>query len=652
MPHKIIFFILFLGLGNIMLAQNTILLETEDIEVSDQFSKVIPPDILKLIDADDFISSTFSTFNRSHLYYDAFSFNILFSSSGYLFGSLKEIEGDAYNYDILKDLFFKNKSFYEPLYNIVIPNYKSIVSKMTNDESAALIKFLKDGLVYTKSFNLEKEQSDEEKLNYFFVNEKGELNAFIYRRILANHLTKEEVVYWLERIIKDLESSIVKKEAAEDYIIMEEIGPNYFWAKKFGQEMTSEWQILKKEKDKFSLLTNEPFKSSINCLDNGCFSYTYQLVNYPNNKSEIFMIFPDEFNEDWRLVKYKFDKNVSQVIYGDNWICVLNEDGSAEYIGGISNTSNYEFKRRVFESKKIISISKFDYAFVLNYEDGNTEFFVTNYLGEIILNNVYNDEVIDFTPVYNNDLYHLMFFSSNSKFVSFKEPEKPVYVNLQDLKFFYIKKWKDYLVSIAESGETQEQHIIMDLNGKILLKSSNKIYSFEDASYLLIEEQTKDGFQLAFYDSTLAKTSKPIYNFGLNIYRTQDEELPEVLEDLNSTDNTLLLQINKYKKGKIVDCKSVMFDNTGQVIIPAKYGNISRINPMYYSENCLYVVCNKVKFVDSEMKLTGKFAFFNHQGKQLTDFIYDKVYVSYNDTIMALRNGIVVEIDREGREVN
>ena len=277
---------------------------------------------------------------------------------------------------------------------------------------------------------------------------------------------------------------------------------------------------------------------------------------------------------------------------------------------------------------------------------------MVNDKGEIVLDDIYNDEITDFTPVYNNDLYHLMFFSSHSKFVSFNDPEKPVYVNLPDLKFFYIKKWKDYLVSIAESGETQEQHIIMDLNGKILLKSSNKIYSFEDASYLLIEEKTKDGFQLAFYDSTLTKTSKPIYNFGLNFYRTQDEELPEVLEDLYSTDNTLLLQINKYKKGKIVDCKAVMFDNTGKVIIPPKYGNISRINPMYYSENSLYVVCNKVKFVDSEIKLTGKFALFNHQGKQLTDFVYDKIYVSYNENIMALRNGIEVELDTEGREVN
>jgi hypothetical protein len=59
-----------------------------------------------------------------------------------------------------------------------------------------------------------------------------------------------------------------------------------------------------------------------------------------------------------------------------------------------------------------------------------------------------------------------------------------------------------------------------------------------------------------------------------------------------------------------------------------------------------------MKFVRDEIKLTGKFAFFNHQGKQLTDFIYDKVYDNYNEKITAIRDGIEVEIDAEGREIN
>jgi hypothetical protein len=36
----------------------------------------------------------------------------------------------------------------------------------------------------------------------------------------------------------------------------------------------------------------------------------------------------------------------------------------------------------------------------------------------------------------------------------------------------------------------------------------------------------------------------------------------------------------------------------------------------------------------------------------LTDFIYDKVYDNYNEKITAIRDGIEVEIDAEGREIN
>ena len=654
MLHRILYSLLFFGFGNLLLAQNTILLETEDREVSEKFSKVIPQDILQLIDADEFISSTFSAFSRSHLYYDAFSFNNLFSSSGYLFGSLKEIEGDAYNYDILKDLFFKNKSFYEPLYNIVMPNYKSIVSKMTNDESADLIEFLKKGLLYTKSFDLEKEQSDEEKLSYNFVDEKGELNAFIYRRILANHLTKEEVVYWLERIINDLESSIVKKQAAGDYIIMEEISPSFYWAKKFGQEMM-EWNLLKKEKNQFYLMTKDSVQSSLNCLNEGCIDNYYYVANYKDGQSEIFLLNIVDYEEELELKKIKFDKHIINVVIGNNNICVLMKDKTVEFLGSFNNSDT----RLVLGKKKVESISGFysgNSFFLLVYEDGSSEFFILDNLGQIVSSLYFEEPVIDFIQIGISNLYFLIFENLKTKFISFENPEEPKVLDFYEGKFSNILNWKNYLVAISETNNNGEEGLsysLLTMDGKCLIEpSANKIYVYDEANYLLIEEPSKNGIKLAFYDANLNKISKPVYNFGVNFYWNLDSEYSGEEVEMSSIDNTLILQINKYKKGKIADTKALMFDKEGNVIFSPKYGNISRINPLFNMENCLYVVCNKVKYVESEIKLTGKFAFFNHQGKQLTDFIYDKVYVSYNETIMALRNGIEVEIDEEGREIN
>lgn len=653
MLHRILFSLLFFSFSNLLLAQNTILLETEEREVSDQYSKVIPQELLNLIDADEFISSSFSTLSRSHLYNDAFNFNNIFSSNGYLYGALKEIETDVYSYDILRDLFFKNKSFYEPLYNIVMPNYKTVVSKMTNDESDALIKFLKDGLGYAKSFNLEKEQSDEEKLNYFFVDEKGELNAFIYRRILAKHLTKEECVFWLERIIKDLELAIVKKEAAGDCIIVEEISPSFYWAKKFGQEMV-EWQILKKENNKYLSLTNESIESTFNCMIDVCIDNYYYVANYKNGQSEIFLLNMVDYEEEWDLKKIKFDNHITTLLIGSNSICVLKKDKTVEYLERLDDPNS----RKIIGKKSVESIAGFysGNSISFAYEDGTSELFIRNNLGKIVSNFYFEEPVLEFVPIGSSHLSYLTFENLNTKFVSFENPEEPRFVDFYEGKFSNIINWKNYLIAISETNNNAGESLtytLLSMDGKLLMQpSTNRIYVYEQANYLLVEETTKNGTKLAFFDGNLNKISKPVYNFGINFYWNQDSEYSEEEVEMSSIDNTLILQINKYKKGKIVDTKALMFDKEGTVVIPPKYGNISRINPLYDMLNCLYVVCNKVKFVDSEIKLTGKFAFFNHQGKQLTDFIYDKVYDNYNEKITAIRDGIEVEIDAEGREIN
>jgi hypothetical protein len=136
-------------------------------------------------------------------------------------------------------LLFADPKQVKAIYKAGIAEFKTQFARMTAAERAAYLKAIDEAIVYSQQFDLAKENADLAQIEQrrgSFAREKGKINAFIYRRLAKNELTKADCIKWLKQARKDLASvKVAPKQGKEsDYILQKfEYTDNLFEGYKF-----------------------------------------------------------------------------------------------------------------------------------------------------------------------------------------------------------------------------------------------------------------------------------------------------------------------------------------------------------------------------------------------------------------------------------
>ncbi len=196
-------------------AQNTTLLDKEEPKFPDLSSYCVE-ELKKLDNINNLVQQGYQQFSRSHIQYSYGIPKIKFHFSRYN-SKLKEVRA------IAQDL-FKNRKQLKALYDAALPVFVEQFKRMTPREQQGYINELQRGLAYIKAFDPEKEKADLERITKEgkrFDDEKGMLNAFIYRRLVNDGISKKEGLYWLKRMKKSLSAHRSKATKTEDEYFLE-----------------------------------------------------------------------------------------------------------------------------------------------------------------------------------------------------------------------------------------------------------------------------------------------------------------------------------------------------------------------------------------------------------------------------------------------
>lgn len=165
----------------------------------------------------------------------------------------------------VKQELLSNKLLQEAMYTWLIPVYQQAFAAMSVPEQNDYLTIFNNAVAYLDTFNLAKEKAAADEAEYAdgeemydFLNTRGKLNAFIYRRISKNELTKEECRSWLQRIIKDFEAVKTKNPTEADHYVLTDI-LNYGYAlgalyNKGGYDYFGEKVLMRKTGNSFAVL--------------------------------------------------------------------------------------------------------------------------------------------------------------------------------------------------------------------------------------------------------------------------------------------------------------------------------------------------------------------------------------------------------------
>lgn len=138
---------------------------------------------------------------------------------------------DSVSLVTLRAAVFQKSGLLDIIYAWAMPSYQNAFSVMSVPEQDDYLKLLEETKAYAVNFDLKKEKHDLDSLQNEFTSVKGKLNAFVYRRIANNELTKAACISWLNKIISDLQS-VKRKTAtpADNYVLYSAMDGNYFLA--------------------------------------------------------------------------------------------------------------------------------------------------------------------------------------------------------------------------------------------------------------------------------------------------------------------------------------------------------------------------------------------------------------------------------------
>jgi bifunctional DNA-binding transcriptional regulator/antitoxin component of YhaV-PrlF toxin-antitoxin module len=228
-------------------AQNTTLLEKTEPEFPVDLSPYCNEELKKLDNINNLVQQGYRQFSRGHIQSTVNKIQFYFFHYN---SKIEEIRALA------PDL-FKNRKQLKALYDAALPIFVEQFKRMTSKEQQAYIDELQKGIAYIKSFDPEKEKADLERMTKErkrFDDEKGILNAFIYRRLVNDGISKKEGLYWLKRMKKDLSPHRSKTTKAEDEYFLQPIdwkNKNIVKGKIFATDRVA---IFEKKGDNYQLI--------------------------------------------------------------------------------------------------------------------------------------------------------------------------------------------------------------------------------------------------------------------------------------------------------------------------------------------------------------------------------------------------------------
>lgn len=333
---KLLLFILFIP--SFLGAQNTDFIDKENQELP-SLSEKVPTSISKWINPDEYLKNGLKSFTSSTLRYNYSSvrFAAIFMPFWHnTWEPRKEMQP-------VKEAFFKDKSFWEPLYQTAMPLYQERLKAMPTAAAEKIITELEKGLEYVQTFDLAKEKAYLDQLGdrtYKFVRDKGKMNAFLYRRIASKEMSKAEVLKWMERIVKDLKSVMPKtQEEVDDYIIFKGLFSGkeneYYWGYKYQPKYdikNRKHMIFKKEGGAY-----RPLSSLSNQFEYKSYSKTQPFIltlNKTDGTKGVYFFSKNEATGKTTMQTFGEDKAIKDIFEfsGLNALKLVAEDGSMDIL--------------------------------------------------------------------------------------------------------------------------------------------------------------------------------------------------------------------------------------------------------------------------------------------------------------------------------
>lgn len=158
----------------------------------------------------------------------------ILGSSDYVYTTYAEDQAIT---ERMRQAICSNKILQEAIYAWLMPAYKEAFAEMSVPEQTAYLAIFRNALTYLDTMNLARETAAAKNIDVDFRYSRGDLNAFIFRRLNKNELTKEDCVSWLNRIIKDFESVQRKNPTlADNYFLNKDLDDEYFLGEIFISE--------------------------------------------------------------------------------------------------------------------------------------------------------------------------------------------------------------------------------------------------------------------------------------------------------------------------------------------------------------------------------------------------------------------------------
>lgn len=213
--YLIFFSFLFILITNLN-AQNTILIDDPK-PIPNKLKKVIGDRLAQGDSLQNFTNKLIDRIAKDHLTHIKSDIR-LYNLYGW---------DDYYFVNALRTDLVKDKKKLKKVYKAIKPFIQAHFKQMTTNEQSLQLERLNKALAYIEGFDLEREKADLDSLGgrYSFIEEKGELKAFIYRRIVNDGFSKKECLKWTKQLISDLKPLLNEaKPKIDQYFIKEKHG--------------------------------------------------------------------------------------------------------------------------------------------------------------------------------------------------------------------------------------------------------------------------------------------------------------------------------------------------------------------------------------------------------------------------------------------
>lgn len=672
----------FLCSAIIIHAQNPALIEKKEIELSSDFNKIFPADVAKTGDMNAVLKATLEDFNSHHLY----SWNNLIEwNASATEVRVKELELNQakvalgtinfYNYlpykatNILKKTFFKNNKVYESVYQAAMPNFQKIFKKMSENETTTYLAYIKQGLDYATSFDLKKEEAELARLEAAgesFKYNRGELQAFIYRRIANKELSQKDCITWITKIYNDLATSVNKNNTKEEnFYLVKEVFPNYYTGLVFGKY--EKMVFFTKKNDRYERILSADKKIEKYYLPGN--SLWIESINDKGQRE--FSLFRSEQvgqsvtveSGDYTFTNTYGDKGLVWLTYDNNKILLIvtTEKGqletmelTGEQLSNIVNTNVFLFKNKEgsarlmyydndnprFKNEEVETLSKNNQIKELYYLNG--------YNSPIWLRCENNKMICLHAPSPNGEIVPIkqeITISTASKTFEMSEMEGSAWLTYPDGSSELLRiETPDKAIqkiplpssykytSFRKLEQAGKVHFVFGANGsyglmtdagKVILEPNfADILQPSDVPFFFIANKNTEGQQsYAMYSLDL----KQLTPFLFEIYQGYREE------ESYSDEHSSVFNISQTEKNVILQQgdKQTLYDFSGKMLIPNTWTTIGRMPATETQKEPIYRVSNRVKvMIQSEGGYLGTkdlYGIISASGKILAEPIYEDI---------------------------